>query len=112
MTFSKIMHYTSTNQFAGKIRRLSQHMLLLAKQRNWEAVSEIETERQVTITALFSHPQIQEKLSDISEILRDVIEFDRQCILLGEQEQADNSREISYLRNNKRAVFAYLDNSS
>ena len=105
------MHYTSTIQFASKIRRLSQRMLLRAKQRNWQAVSEIESERQLTITALFSHPQIDEKLSDISEVLRDVMEIDRQCILLGEQEQASSSQEISYLQNNKRAVFAYLDNS-
>ena len=105
------MHYTSTIQFASKIRRLSQRMLLRAKQRNWQAVSEIESERQLTITALFSHPQIDEKLSDISEVLRDVMEIDRQCILFGEQEQASSSQEISYLQNNKRAVFAYLDNS-
>lgn len=105
------MHYTSTNQVANKIRRLSQRMLLRAKQNNWDEVSEIETERQVTITALFTHPQIKEKLSEISEILRDVIEIDRQCILLGEQELVQTTREITDLRSNKRAVFAYLENS-
>lgn len=105
------MEYTSTNQFVCKIRRLSQRMLLRAKQRNWQAVSEIESERQLTITALFSHPQIDDELYEISEILRDIMEIDRQCILLGEEEQASNAREISYLHSNKRAVFAYLDNS-
>jgi hypothetical protein len=86
-------------------------MLLLAKQRNWNAVAELEAERQLVITALFSHPQIAENLSDISSILMDVIEVDRESILLGEHEQVNNSREMTCLHKSKHAVFAYLDNS-
>lgn len=105
------MHYTSTQQFASKIHRLSQRMLLLAKQRNWSAMSELEAERQIAITALFSHPQIKQNLFDISSILQEVIEVDRETILLGEYEQVNNSRERTSLHKTKHAVFAYLDHS-
>jgi len=105
------VHYTSTHQFASKIRRLSQRMLLLAKQRNWNAVSELESERQIAITALFAHPKIKEELSDISTILQEVIDIDRESLLLGEHEQNNNSRQMSGLHKTKHAVFSYLDNS-
>ncbi len=86
-------------------------MLALAQKSNWQAVAELEAERQPVITDLFQHPDIQQHLGELAETLRDVIELDRQCILLGEQERTQKSEELKTLQHGKRAVFAYLDNS-
>ncbi len=106
-----MMEYTSVKQYASKVNRLSQRMLELARKSNWPEVARLEAERQVVIEGLFSHPAIQEQLASVADTLAEVIAFDRECILLGEQTQTSATSENCRLQQGHRAAIAYLDNS-
>jgi len=103
------MEYTSPIQYAGKIARLTQRMYLLAKQGDWLAVADIEVERQSAIHSLFSHPQIDTCLEQLADVLQEVIEMDRRCILLGEDEKQASGGKLVQLHHGKHAVMSYLD---
>ena len=111
MRHASNMEYTSPLQYAGKILRLTRRMYVLAKQGDWLAVSGIEAERQITIESLFLHPQISTSLAQLADMLWEVIEVDRQCILLGEDEKQASSSRLVQLHHGKQAVMSYLDHT-
>jgi hypothetical protein len=105
------MDFTSPHHYAGKILRLSQHMLTQCRSRNWAAVVELETERQLALDALFQHPAMPGVLPELAEILHQVILLDRETIVLGEQERLQSSTELGQLQAQRRAARAYRSQS-
>jgi len=101
------MDFTSPRHYAGKILRLSQHMLHQCRSRNWAAVVALETERQQALEALFRHPAMPGVLPELAEILDQVIRLDRETIVLGEQERLQISSDLGQLQAQRRAARAY-----
>lgn len=101
------MNFTSPRQYAGKILRLSEHMLEQCRSRNWSAVAALESERQLALDALFRHPAMPGALPELADTLHQVMRLDRETIVLGEQERLQASSELGQLQAQRRAARAY-----
>lgn len=105
------MEYLSLHQGAQKVLRLSQHMLAHALAGNWERMSGLEHERTRSLQSLFRHPQLGNNLSDIAEVLFEIIEIDKQCLGLGEQARQEMLRNLDSQGQGSRATNSYLENT-
>lgn len=101
------MQYLSLQQGAAKVLRLTQHMLTLAKNDDWQRVASIESERQHSIDSIFRHPDLRQALPDLAEILRQVIALDQECIKLGTMLRLQLSHELNQQSQGERALRAY-----
>lgn len=106
----------SAGELISSVTALTQHMLDAARASEWDAV--IESERQ-------RDPQLQQIAALVSDANHDasvithwrqalqfMIESDREVTQLVELYQHDIAREMSRLGESRKAVNAYLDNSS
>jgi hypothetical protein len=105
------MQYLSLAQGAQKVLRLSQQMLAHAEQGNWELVSGLESERSRSLDSLFSHPDIKRSLSEIADILFEVISLDKQCMQLGESARNNMVKQLQKQSHGGHAVNSYLKNT-
>jgi len=103
------MEFLSLQQGAGKVLRLTQRMLEMAEQGEWEALGQLEQERSRSLDSLFQHPQIPDALHTIAQALQHVVELDRQCIALGQQARDAMAAELNLQAQGERAVRTYLD---
>ncbi len=104
------MQYLSLEQCALKVLRLTKNMLLLASQGDWQNVSVLETERQASIESLFRHPSLPVAIAEISEILQQVLELDRQSLKLGSQARKGLVQALDQQSQGNRALQAYTSN--
>lgn len=103
------MEYISLQQGAEKVLRLSRRMLETAEIGDWTLLGQLEQERSRSLDSLFQHPSMPEQMYTISEALRQVMEFDRQCIAMGEQAKAEYATELRLQAQGEQAVRSYLD---
>lgn len=101
------MQYLSLKQSAHKVLRLSQRMLQHARQEEWTMLGQVEQERGRVLEHIFKHPQINESLQTISDILFEVMQVDKTCMQLTEQAQQDIASALSQQKRGKLAVQCY-----
>jgi hypothetical protein len=103
------MEFLSLQQGASKVLRLTQRMLEMAEQGEWDALGQLEQERSRSLESLFQHPQIPDALHTIAHALQQVVELDRQCIALGQQARDAMAAELKLQSQAQHAVRTYLD---
>ena len=101
------MPLISPQFYTQNILRLSQEMYGCAKQGNWTMFTELEAERQNIITALFSHPHIDQTLEELAITLKQVVAIDNKSMLLGEREKQHLAGEMAGLKQHHQAVQVY-----
>ena len=94
--------------YANVVLRLSQKIADLAQRQEWQSARKLEVERHEAMQELFSHPNINEALPSMTEILYEVMQLDAEVIINGELELQQMSSQLSDLGKGKRAVNAYL----
>ena len=82
-------------------------MLAMARIDDWQRVASIETDRQLSIDSLFRHPELTQALPTLADILRQVIDLDKECISLGTIQRLQLSRELNQQSQGERALRAY-----
>ncbi len=105
---SKNVRYLSPEHYARVVLKFSQQIAGLAEKQDWEAARELENERQQAMQALFSHPDINEALPSMTQLLQQVMLLDAEVIIRGESELQHMAQQLNQLGRGKRAVNAYL----
>ncbi len=88
---------TQLRDWAGRILSLSQRLLELARQEQWQQMVQIETERRALIDGLFRHPGMPAGLAHVADLLESVVELDGESIALGMQARQQMSRELDVM---------------
>ncbi|MBI3562469.1 MAG: flagellar protein FliT [Gammaproteobacteria bacterium] len=101
------MQYLSLQQTANKVLRLTQYLLQLARQDAWEAMLEVEQQRQLALTALFQHPQMPQALNLVAQTLQQVVGLDKQCMALGDTARQQLEIQLAAAFQGQRAVREY-----
>jgi Flagellar protein FliT len=101
--------------FAGlcaEIAALTDEMVAVAKQQEWETVSALEFRRRTLFARAFAeHDRRPEDGSDLTEqlvqLIRKVLERDHEMIELGKAERKDVAAALGLFRDGRRAREAY-----
>ena len=95
--------------WAFRILDLSQRLLELAKSARWDEMIQLETERRQLIDKLFSHPKIDTVLSNMSDLLEQVLNLDAQSIDLSVSARRDlaNALNKGGIHRSERVVDIY-----
>ncbi|MDH5446330.1 MAG: flagellar protein FliT [Gammaproteobacteria bacterium] len=106
------MTIQTIESYASQALSCSQQMFLLAEQQEWDALGKLESERNLLLQSLFSHPSLPMMLAKIADTLRYIIEIDQKTISLGKQARNILKNEMDMLKQGKKAVDAYLQNTA
>ncbi len=101
------MYRLSPRQYAQKILRLSQHMRDLSYKQDWTACAELEEQRHAVMTDLFNHQDMPAALTDIADILEQVLLTDTESIYICEEARLKESDSIKKTRTQKKAATTY-----
>ncbi|VAX00686.1 hypothetical protein MNBD_GAMMA21-252 [hydrothermal vent metagenome] len=104
--------YISLQHTAEKILRLSKRMLQQAIDKDWDRLARLEVDRGSALKHLFSHPDIEQSLPILSDILFEVLEVDRKCIQITEKERFALLQNLHHKSAQDRAVKLYRENST
>lgn len=105
---NKNIKYISPVHYAEVVLRLSQKISVLAQQHDWEKARDLESQRNLVMQQLFSHPDIDAALPSMTALLSKVMELDAEVIVKGESELELMALQLKELGKGKRAVNAYL----
>lgn len=106
------MQHLSLEQGANKVLRLTQHMLALAQENDWQAVAGLEQERQRSIDSLFRHPHVLKSIPTMMDILQQIVILDKQCMALGEAARRLLADELNRRSDTSSALRIYQQHSS
>lgn len=106
------MQHLSLEQGANKVLRLTQRMLALAQENDWQAVAGLEQERQRSIDSLFRHPQLLQRMPTLVDILQQIVTLDKQCMALGEAARRQLADELNRRSDVGSALRIYQQHSS
>ncbi|MDH5395108.1 MAG: flagellar protein FliT [Gammaproteobacteria bacterium] len=102
------VRYLLPKHYADVVLRLSKKIAELAHRHEWQSARKLEAERHIAMQELFSHPDINEALPSMTEILQEVMQLDAEVIVKGETELQQMAVQINGIGKGKRAVNAYL----
>ena len=105
------IEHLSLKQYAEKILRLSKHMLQQAIDKDWDRLARLEVDRGNALKHLFDHPEVEQCLPMLSDILYEVLEVDRECIQITEKERFTMLQSLHHKSKQDRAVNLYRNNS-
>jgi len=97
---------------ARQVVTLSEKMLDMAHQSQWQLFEETERQRQKLLNQIFEHDAISEMLPKIANFLQQVLTFDNESLQLGERDRIETIHELSTLHSNVHAIGAYQQLSS
>jgi len=106
------IEHISLKHYAEKILRLSKRMLQQAIDKEWEGLAKLEADRGSALKHLFDHPDIEQCLPMLSDILYEVLEVDRACIQVTEKERFVLLQNMHHQTRQDRAVNLYRTNST
>lgn len=104
------MEYLSLEQSALKVLNLTRKMLTRARQADWQNVASLEAERQSNMDSLFRHPSLPGAMIEISDILQQVLELDRESLELGAEAKTGLVQALNQQSQGTRALQAYTSN--
>ena len=105
------IEHISLRHYPKKILRLSKRMLQNAMDKDWERLASLELDRGSALKHLFDHPDIEQSLPMLSDILYEVLEVDRECIQVTEKERFILLKNLHHQSKQDRAVTLYRNNS-
>jgi len=106
------IEYISLRQCAEKILRLSKRMLQQAIDKQWDELSILEIDRGSALKYMFAHPDIEQNLPLLADILFEVLDIDKECIMITEKERFTLLQNLHYQNTNDRALNLYRTNSN
>ena len=83
-------------------------MQAMSYKQNWQACMELEEERQHVLKALFEHHDMPQSLSDIAEIIEQVISIDSESLFICEEARAKEVKCINKAKTGYKAAVTYL----
>lgn len=101
------MSAISLHAYAEQILCLSHEMYRYAKDGEWSMFSGLEASRQEMIERLFSHPQLESRLQQLSETLMQVVVIDKKSMRLGESEKHRLVQEMTGKKQHQQAARVY-----
>lgn len=90
-----------------EITAMTEFMLSHARSGEWNAVIELETDRQVLMQKYFSVPPQLEDAEWIVDGIRTVMKADREIMELGKLDISKLGESLSLIQRGKKAQFAY-----
>lgn len=94
-----------------RLVRLSQEMLGLAEQGEWEQLTAAQSERQQLIEQIFPlDPQVSDAADAAAQVKR-VLELDQQITRLAQAQQKEIGQALGKLNRGRVATRAYQDTS-
>ncbi len=95
----------------GRLIHLSQEMLSLAQQGEWERVTEMQVERQTLIENTFPLDAQTVEADEAAGQIQSIIDLDQQITRLARAQQEEIGRAVSKLNHGRVATKAYQDTS-
>jgi hypothetical protein len=95
----------------GRLMHLSQEMLSLAQQGEWERVTEMQVERQTLIENTFPLDAQTAEVDDAAGQIQSILDLDQQITRLARAQQEEIGRALSKLSHGRVATKAYQDTS-
>lgn len=89
---------------------MSQAMLILARADDWDAVSSLEPRRRQLMEAFFARKIGSEEAEAVAQGIREVLEVDREVMILCQQTKDVIGQQMSQLTLGRRAEAAYNSN--
>jgi hypothetical protein len=89
------------------ILELSEQMLALAENREWEVLAAVEPTRRQLLHRFFSAPPAAEEVGDIALLIQRVLAMDRQIVQWGEVYRRVLMEGLGELGRARRAFHAY-----
>ncbi len=86
---------------------MSERMLHEARAGRWDAVMELQNERQRRFESFFAGPVSKAAAEQVAAGIRQILEFDRQVMDLGRQGMDELAGAMNDLRSGRRAQQAY-----
>ena len=101
------MHSSDHQQQWQKIEQMTHQLHELSAQENWQAMLELEAERQSEIKAYFADPVTEGEAADIAENIRKILHSDDLLVQHSEKKKAEAADAVQKLSVNKQAIKAY-----
>lgn len=98
---------TDRNTQLELIPALTDKMLELAQQQQWEAVGKLEEERSRVIYAFFEVSPSVDEAEGVAAVIMKVLAADKKIIALGNAEQQKVLKESRMIKRGQRASTAY-----
>jgi len=102
---------TAYEQKLSEILTISQTMLAHARRGEWPELTQIEKRRGKLLEDFFSQTITPEMASIIEEVIRQVMDVDKEVIALGEEMQKQMGKDLREIGKGKTATRAYTENS-
>lgn len=106
----------SINSMLSEILRLSQQMVCAARDKQWDAVVDLENKRAPHFELLKSVMDTAEETPEVTDSYRQkiiaIIDSDQEVEKLAESQKQTIAEEAIGLDSSRKAVNAYLDNVS
>jgi len=79
----------------------------LSDKQDWNACIELEEQRQKVMTELFNHNDMPQALTEIADVLEQVLFIDSESIYMCEEARLKERDSIKKVKSRKKAATAY-----
>lgn len=86
---------------------MSKQMLTLAKNREWEQVTELEEKRRVLVLQCFQQPTSEQDSPEVAASIREVLRLNQEVTELGKQSREELGGELRTNITGRTAQAAY-----
>ncbi|MCK5604176.1 flagellar protein FliT [Candidatus Pacearchaeota archaeon] len=93
-----------------KIIIFSQEMLIVAKQHEWEALTEMSVDRQKMLESFFEKPIAEHVIENIQTGLKQIMSIDQDIVKLADASRDEATHQLSQLSTSRHAVNEYTNN--
>lgn len=91
-----------------QVMTLSQEMIGLAKEQQWEALILKESERKTLLVSFFSQPIPAEVAPTFASAVQSLMEMDKQMLSLFGAKRSEISQKMSGMKKGRQASAAYI----
>lgn len=89
---------------------ISQQMLELAKNNDWEKLPDLETDRKKIMQSFFETQNSLDNTADIEQAIKDVLFINEKIEQLAQQEKVQIGQQLHALKKKQNVHSAYLQN--